>query len=122
MKIFQIFKDQILSFFSINISFCKNISFNLQHFIQFQHLNTTNVNLSNTYVQKAEPVEAPKDKPKAKKASKAKYEELPEIPDYERPDLEKYDKSDFDPTKKVIQLTTILFYYLIVYFDLSSKI
>jgi hypothetical protein len=26
---------------------------------------------------------------------------LPEIPDYERPDLEKYDKSDFDPSKKV---------------------
>lgn len=46
-------------------------------------------------------MEEPKDKPKAKKATKSKYEELPEIPDYERPDLEKYDKSDFDPTKKV---------------------
>lgn len=51
-------------------------------------------------IQKATPVEEPKNKPKAKKATKAKYEELPEIPDYERPKLEKYEKSDFDPTKK----------------------
>lgn len=53
-------------------------------------------------MQKATPVEEPKDKPKAKKATKSKYEELPEIPDYERPTLEKYEKSDFDPNKKVI--------------------
>lgn len=46
-------------------------------------------------------MEEPKDKPKAKKATKSKYEELPEIPDYDRVELEKYDKSDFDPTKKV---------------------
>lgn len=52
-------------------------------------------------IQKATPVEEPKDKPKAKKATKAKYEELPEIPDYERPVLEKYEKNDFDPNKKV---------------------
>lgn len=53
-------------------------------------------------------MDEPKDKPKAKKATKSKYEELPEIPDYERPALEKYDKSDFDPNKKVkIQLETI---------------
>lgn len=32
--------------------------------------------------------------PKAKK-----YEELPEIPDYERPELEEYEESEFDPTK-----------------------
>lgn len=51
-------------------------------------------------IQKATPVEEPKDKPKAKKAKQSKYEELPEIPDYERPQLEKYEKSDFDPTKK----------------------
>lgn len=31
---------------------------------------------------------------------KKKYEDLPEIPDYERPELEKYEESDFDPTKK----------------------
>lgn len=60
-------------------------------------------------MQKATPVEEPKDKPKVKKAKASKYEELPEIPDYERPVLEKYDKSDFDPSKKVMQSTcTIL--------------
>lgn len=46
-------------------------------------------------------MEQPKDKPKAKKATKSRYEELPEIPDYERPELEKYEESDFDPSKKV---------------------
>lgn len=40
-------------------------------------------------------------KPKAKKATKSKYEELPEIPDYERPELEKYEETDFNPNKKV---------------------
>lgn len=60
------------------------------------------------FLQKAEKLDEPKDKPKAKKATKSKYEELPEIPDYERPALEKYDKSDFDPNKKVkIQPETI---------------
>lgn len=33
--------------------------------------------------------------PKAKK-----YEELPEIPDYERPELEKYEESEFELSKK----------------------
>lgn len=28
-----------------------------------------------------------------------KYEDLPEIPDYERPVLEVYEESEFDPTK-----------------------
>lgn len=32
--------------------------------------------------------------PKAKK-----YEDLPEIPDYERPELEIYEESEFDPSK-----------------------
>lgn len=32
--------------------------------------------------------------PKAKK-----YEDLPEIPDYERPELEVYEESEFDPSK-----------------------
>lgn len=50
--------------------------------------------------QKATTLEAPKDKPKAKKAAKSKYEELPEIPDYERPELEKYEESAFDASKK----------------------
>lgn len=31
---------------------------------------------------------------------KTKYEPLPEIADYDRPDLEIYEESDFDPTKK----------------------
>lgn len=30
-----------------------------------------------------------------------KYEPLPEIPDYERPELEKYEETKFDPTKNV---------------------
>lgn len=51
----------------------------------------------------AQPKEEPKPdtakpKAKAKPKPKAKYEELPEIPDYERPTLEKYEKSDFTPT------------------------
>lgn len=39
-----------------------------------------------------------KPKTKAKAKAKPKYEELPEIPDYERPVLEQYEKSDFVPT------------------------
>lgn len=39
--------------------------------------------------------EPPKPKAKAKVKAKPKYEELPEIPDYERPVLEKYEKSEF---------------------------
>lgn len=52
--------------------------------------------------------EEPKDKPKKAKGTKSKYEELPEIPDYERPPLEKYEKNDFDPTKKVSRLMLIV--------------
>lgn len=40
--------------------------------------------------------EPAKTKAKAKPKTKPKYEELPEIPDYERPVLEKYEKSDFE--------------------------
>jgi hypothetical protein len=66
-------------------------------------MNTHKLNFDThtTNMKKAEPVETPKDKPKAKKATKSKYEDLPEIPDYERPELEKYEQSDFDPSKKV---------------------
>lgn len=39
-----------------------------------------------------------KPKAKAKPKAKPKYEELPEIPDYERPTLEKYEKSEFTPS------------------------
>lgn len=39
--------------------------------------------------------------PKAKK-----YEELPEIPDYERPELEIYEESEFDPNKPGEKLLT----------------
>lgn len=56
-------------------------------------------------LRKTAPKEEPKEpekkpeKPKAKvKKVKPKYEELPEIPDYERPALEKYEKSDFSPS------------------------
>lgn len=51
----------------------------------------------------AKPKEEPKkEEPKRTKVKipKAKkYEDLPEIPDYERPDLEIYEESEFDPTK-----------------------
>ncbi|XP_039968284.1 muscle M-line assembly protein unc-89-like [Bactrocera tryoni] len=47
-------------------------------------------------ISKEEPKpEPPKPKTKAKVKAKPKYEELPEIPDYERPVLEKYEKSEF---------------------------
>lgn len=42
--------------------------------------------------------ETAKPKAKAKLKAKPKYEELPEIPDYERPQLEKYEKSEFTPS------------------------
>lgn len=48
---------------------------------------------------KEEPkLEVAKPKVKSKPKGKPKYEELPEIPDYERPQLEKYEKSEFTPT------------------------
>lgn len=75
--------------------------FTFFEFFQSTFHKKTQNNHTTHDVQKAEPVETLKDKPKAKKAAKSKYEELPEIPDYERPPLEKYEKSDFDPTKKV---------------------
>lgn len=68
---------------------------------QIHRTQTTRIVIVTINEKKAEPVEIPKDKPKAKKSAKTKHEELPEIPDYERPPLEKYEKSDFDPTKKV---------------------
>lgn len=40
--------------------------------------------------------EPAKPKAKAKAKPKPKYEELPEIPDYERPVLEKFEKLDFE--------------------------
>lgn len=50
----------------------------------------------------APPKEEPKPEPKKTKAKVVKpkkYEDLPEIPDYERPELEKYEKSDFTATE-----------------------
>lgn len=51
----------------------------------------------------AKPKEEPKkEEPKRTKVKipKAKkYEDLPEIPDYERPELEVYEESEFEPTK-----------------------
>jgi hypothetical protein len=44
----------------------------------------------------------PKPKSALKKVTKKpKYEELPEIPDYEKPQLETYEPSDFDPSKNI---------------------
>lgn len=54
--------------------------------------------------QKATLMKIESEKPKHAKitgSKKSAYEDLPEIPDYERPELEKYEKSDFDPSKKV---------------------
>lgn len=53
-------------------------------------------------------VEKPKEEPKKEEVKRTKvklpkakkYEELPEIPDYERPELEIYEESEFDPTKQ----------------------
>lgn len=52
--------------------------------------------------QEAAKAAAEEEKAKKSKAGpKSKYEELPKIDDYERPELEKYDPNDFDPTKNV---------------------
>lgn len=37
----------------------------------------------------------------AKVSASKKYEELPEIPDYERPELEKFEKPEFGKNQKV---------------------
>lgn len=42
-----------------------------------------------------------KDAKHAKVSAAPKYEELPEIPDYEHVELEKFDKPEFGKTKKV---------------------
>lgn len=65
-------------------------------------------------VKEPEPEEKKEDKEKEKKIKKtvkkkkeSEYE-LPEIPDYERPALEKYEKSDFDPTRRVSWVTNFI--------------
>lgn len=49
------------------------------------------------------PVEEPKKeevkRTKVKVPKAKKYEDLPEIPDYERPELEVYQESEFEPSK-----------------------
>lgn len=45
-----------------------------------------------------EPKKEEAKRTKVKVAKAKKYEELPEIPDYERPVLEKYEESAFEPT------------------------
>lgn len=57
----------------------------------------------------AQPKEEPKPEPakpkaKAKPKPKSKYEELPEIPDYERPVLEKFEKPEFEVSDFTRQL------------------
>lgn len=49
---------------------------------------------------KEEPAKKEVTKTKVKIAKAKKYEELPEIPDYERAALEVYEESEFDPNKK----------------------
>lgn len=49
------------------------------------------------------PKEEPKPEPKKTKvrvAKAKKYEDLPEIPDYERPDLETYERTDMDEKER----------------------
>lgn len=56
---------------------------------------------------KLKKVVKPKEEPKKEEVKRTKvkipkakkYEDLPEIPDYERPELEVYEESAFDPTK-----------------------
>lgn len=58
---------------------------------------------------KEEPAKKEVKKTKVKIPKAKKYEELPEIPDYERPELEKYEESEFVQTKageKVISSPT----------------
>jgi hypothetical protein len=50
--------------------------------------------------KKAEEEKKEKLKKTVKKRKESNYD-LPEIPDYERPALEKYEKSDFDPSARV---------------------
>lgn len=53
------------------------------------------------YVQKVEETKLePLGKPKKAVKKKKDDYDLPEIPDYERPVLEKYEQNDFDPSKK----------------------
>lgn len=48
---------------------------------------------------KEEPKKEEVKRTKVKVPKAKKYEDLPEIPDYERPVLEVYEESEFDPTK-----------------------
>lgn len=67
------------------------------------------------YVQKAEETKLePLGKPKKAVKKKKDDYDLPEIPDYERPVLEKYDKSDFDPTKKEKVRMVFIFVFFLV--------
>lgn len=55
--------------------------------------------LRKTVVKKEEVKKEEVKKTKVKVAKAKKYEDLPEIPDYERPELEVYQESEFEPTK-----------------------
>lgn len=48
---------------------------------------------------KEEPKKEEVKRTKVKVPKAKKYEDLPEIPDYERPELEIYEESEFDPSK-----------------------
>lgn len=48
---------------------------------------------------KEEPKKEEVKRTKVKVSKPKKYEDLPEIPDYERPELEVYEESEFDPSK-----------------------
>lgn len=57
---------------------------------------------------KEEPKKAEEKKTKPKVSKAKKFEELPEIPDYERPVLEVYEQSEFDPNKPEKKVSTPL--------------
>lgn len=48
---------------------------------------------------KEEPKKEEVKRTKVKVPKAKKYDDLPEIPDYERPELEVYEESEFDPSK-----------------------
>lgn len=57
---------------------------------------------------KEEPKKEEPKRTKVKIPKVKKYEDLPEIPDYERPDLEVYEESAFDPSKLEKSVPTAL--------------
>lgn len=76
----------------------KKIGGKKSKFEDTQEMPEEGVKLKST--KKDAPATSAEPAAKAKAKAKPKHEALPQIPDYDRPDLEIYDPSDFDPTKK----------------------